>query len=238
MLILAAAAERRALPAHPHLRRYAVRRQADSSLPLCVAIPPAGLPLCKRVSGSSVSSSLRVLAILALLEHGPFQQSTLWTMPITGMLAPAGVALLASAIVHIIALWALPIVCVTVDPQANLTAGIAVVATTWAVVAPRPPLLNKRAASATCGHCAVDDMPAVQVGTLNAGPRRLVYAAQRCWTARRKCPTIWLGLSKMATTMPWLASRTSSASRTCREKRRMMSIFGPKKSEPRQILLL
>ena len=109
MLILAAAAERRALPAHPHLRRYAVRRQADSSLPLCVAIPPAGLPLCNRVSGSSVSSSLRVLA-------------------------PAGVALHASAIVLILALWALPILCVTMDQLANLAAGIAVVAATWAVV--------------------------------------------------------------------------------------------------------
>ena len=115
-----------------------------------------------------------MLAILALLEHGPIQQSTLWTMSITGMLAPAGVALLASAIVHILALWALPIVCVTMDPLAKLAAGIAVVAATWAVVVPRPPLLNKRAASATCGHCAVDDMPAVQVGTLNAGPRLLV----------------------------------------------------------------
>ena len=115
-----------------------------------------------------------MLVILALLEHNVIRKSTMLTSPIAEMLAPAGVAMFASAIVHILALWALPIVCVTMDPLAKLAAGIAVVAATWAVVVLRPPLLNKRAASATCGHCAVNDMPAVQVGTLNAGPRLLV----------------------------------------------------------------
>ena len=115
-----------------------------------------------------------MLAILALLEQNVIHKSTMLTSPIAEILAPAGVAMLASAIVHIIALWALPIVCVTMDPLTKLAAGIAVVAATWAVVVPRTPLLNKRAASATCGHCAVDDMPAVHIGTLNAGPRLLV----------------------------------------------------------------
>ena len=112
--------------------------------------------------------------ILALLEHNVIQKSTTLISPIAEMLAPAGVAMLASAIVHSLALWALPIVCVIMDPLAKLAAGIAAVAANWAVVVPRPPLLNKWAASATCGHCAVNDMPAVQVGTLNAGPRLLV----------------------------------------------------------------
>ena len=77
-----------------------------------------------------------MLATLAALTHNVIQQSTTLTSPIAGMLAPAGVAMLASAIVHILALWALPIVGVTRDPLAKLAAGIAVVAASWAVLVP------------------------------------------------------------------------------------------------------
>jgi hypothetical protein len=77
-----------------------------------------------------------MLAILAALTHNVIQQSTTLTSPIAGMLAPAGVAMLASAIVHILALWAHPIDGVTLDPLAKLAAGIAVVAASWAVVVP------------------------------------------------------------------------------------------------------
>ena len=77
-----------------------------------------------------------MLAVLAVLTHNVIQQSTTLTSPIAGMLAPAGVAMLASAIVHILALWALPIVGVTMDPLAKVAAGIAVVAASWAVVVP------------------------------------------------------------------------------------------------------
>ena len=115
-----------------------------------------------------------MLAILALLAHDVILQTTTWTLPIAGMLAAAGVAMLASGIVQVLAPWALPVVRVTMDPLAKLASGKAVVAATSAVVVPRPPLLNKRAASTTCGHCAVEGMLAVQVGTLNAAPRLLV----------------------------------------------------------------
>ena len=77
-----------------------------------------------------------MLAILVGLTHNVIQQSTTLTSPIAGMLAPAGVAMRASAVVHIIALWALPIVGVTWDPLAKLAAGIAVVAASWAVLVP------------------------------------------------------------------------------------------------------
>ena len=87
-------------------------------------------------SGPPVSLGLPMLAILAGLTHNVIQQSTTLTSPIAGMLAPAGVAMLASAIVHILASWALPIVRVTMDPLAKVAAGIAVVAASWAVVVP------------------------------------------------------------------------------------------------------
>ena len=83
-----------------------------------------------------MSLGLPMLAILAALTHNVIQQSTTLTSPIAGMLAPAGVEMLASAIVHILALWALPIVGVTMDPLAKVAASIAVVAASWAVVAP------------------------------------------------------------------------------------------------------
>ena len=83
-----------------------------------------------------VGLGLRMMAILALLTHNVIQKSTTLTSPIAGMLAPAGVATLSSAIVHILALWALPSFCVTMDPLAKLAAGIAVVAATWAIVVP------------------------------------------------------------------------------------------------------
>ena len=122
----------------------------------------------------SVSLGLRKLAMLAHVAHNPIHTATTWTFPIPGMSAPACVALLASGIVHVLALWAFPVIRMAMDPLAILAGGEAVVAATWAEVVPLMPLLNKRAASAACGHCASEDMLAVQVGTLNAAPCLLV----------------------------------------------------------------